>query len=171
MKAEKKSCVKAALITALILVYLMLLFYISSIQSDYRITIHTPLDHYLFCNEGVSEYVIPLSIENYANRLLSSAEDQNIFICYHVYDSQGNLLVYDNPRSQFEKPVFCGETGEAQLHMALLDDGEYIIEIDLLQEGVTWFGQQEDTQKRITVTVRQQMPEGVPLEEMHNDNL
>lgn len=171
MKAKEKGCVRAALVTALILLYLMLLFYITSIQSNYRITIHTQQEQYFFHNEGLSEYVIPLSIENHANRLLSSAEDQNIFISYHVYDCQGNLLVYDNPRSRFEKPVFCGETGEAQLHMTLLAEGEYIIEIDLLQEGVTWFGQQEDTQKRIGIIIEQQGPEDGLSGEVHNGSL
>lgn len=153
MKVKKKSYVTAALATVLILGYFAILFYISSIQSGYRVIIRTPQDQYSFNNEGQPEYVIPLSVENRANRLLSSAEDQDIFISYHVYDKQGNLLIYDNQRSSFEKPVFCGETGSAELHMTPLDKGEYIIEIDLLQEDVTWFGQWENTQKRVEIVI------------------
>lgn len=149
---KKSNAFKIILVVFFIIVYILLLYYILSIQSNYKIVISTAQNQYSFSNEVQTDYVIPVVIENKANRRLNSYE-QNVFISYHVYDANGNLIAYDNPRSRIEKEILSTDTGSVDMYISHLEKGEYIIEIDALEEGVTWFGKKEDTPHRINVFI------------------
>lgn len=133
--------------------YLVLLFYISSVQSMYRIEITTEKEIYKFSKEQVEDYIIPVTINNKANRMLSSAGDVCIYVSYHLYDDDGKLLVYDNVRSGFDKAFYTGDVGSIDLHVSPMKEGKYKIGIDVVEEGAEWFSEQEDMEKLIEIIV------------------
>ena len=136
-----------------VVAYLVLLGYIDSIQSDYDVNIITEKEIYEF-SVNEAEYIIPVTIENDSNRMLSSITGQDVFLTYHVYDMSGNLLTEQNARSTFSKGIFAKEKGEAELHITPLEQGEYIIGIDIVHENVAWFSQKADVEKKIQIVIK-----------------
>lgn len=149
----KNSKIKILLVMTGVFVYMALLLYISSIQSDYNVQILTKQEAYTFSGDSDENYVVDVEINNQANRMLSSAEGQDIFLSYHLYDLNGNLICFDNIRSCFEYSIFSGDTAEAKLYVTPLEHGEYLLGIDIIQEYVTWFNEKEDTEKIVKITV------------------
>lgn len=145
--------VKITIFVMGIFAYIMLLLYISSIQTDYNVQIHTQQECYKFSADESEDYVIEVEVNNKANRMLSSAEGQNIFLSYHLYDVQGNLICFDNKRSRFEHNILSGDAAKVKLYITPLKKGEYIVGIDVMQEFVTWFHEKEDTEKKVRVLV------------------
>lgn len=135
------------------MIYVAILFYISSIQSLYNVEIVTEKEIYIFKETQTEDYVIPVTIYNRANRMLSSAGDVCIFMSYHLYNADGKLLVYDNIRSELNKAYFTGDVGNVDLHVSVLQAGTYKIGIDFVEEGVGWFSKKEDMQKMIEIVV------------------
>lgn len=148
-----KNKLKILSIAAGLIIYVVLLIYISSIQSNYNVKLNTEKEVYEFTENEEKEYVIPVIINNKSNRVLSSTEEYKIFLSYHLYDGEGNLLVYDGMRSSFEHQILSHEKDVVDMYMNL-EPGEYIVEIDVLQEFVTWFAEQEDTSIRVKVIVK-----------------
>lgn len=149
----KNSKIKILLVMTGVFVYMALLLYISSIQSDYNVQILTKQEAYTFSGDSDENYVVDVEINNQANRMLSSAEGQDIFLSYHLYDLNGNLICFDNIRSCFEYSIFSGDIAEAKLYVTPLEQGEYLLGIDIIQEYVTWFNEKEDTEKIVKITV------------------
>ena len=143
---------KIVLAVAGFVVYIALLIFISSGQSDYNVKLSTESESYEFTANEAKEYVIPVKVDNRANRVLSSSDEYKIYLAYHLYDGQGNLLNYDGIRSSFEHQVLSHDKTTVDLLMNL-EPGEYIVEIDVIQEFVTWFAEQEDTSIRVKVKV------------------
>lgn len=144
---------KVFLIVVGIILYAGILVYISSIQSMYDVKLTTESDVYEFEQNESKEYVIPVHVDNRANRLLSSGENEALFLSYHLYDANGNLLNYDGMRSRFTKQIFAGHKGMVDLHMNL-EPGEYRVDIDIVEEFVTWFNEHENTQISVKVFVK-----------------
>lgn len=144
---------KIFLIAAGILLYAGILVYISSTQSMYDVRLTTESDVYEFEQNEAKEYVIPVNVENHANRLLSSGENEALFLSYHLYDANGKLLNYDGVRSRFTRQIFAGQKGAADLYMNL-EPGEYRVDIDIVEEFVTWFNEHENTQISVKVYVK-----------------
>lgn len=136
-----------------LIVYMVLLVIISSAQSDYNVKLSTEAETFEFVSNEEKEYSIPVKVNNKSNRVLSSAEEYQIFLSYHLYDGNGNLLVYDGMRSSFEHQILSHETDIVDMHMNL-EPGEYIVEIDVLQEFVAWFAEYEDTAVKVKVIVK-----------------
>lgn len=132
--------------------YIALLIYISSTQSDYHVKLSTESESYVFTANEQKEYVIPVTVDNKANRVLSSSDEYKIYLAYHLYDAQGNLLNYDGMRSSFPHQLLSHNKATVEMRMNL-EPGEYIVEIDVIQEFVTWFAEHEDTSIRIKVKV------------------
>lgn len=136
-----------------LIVYMVLLVIISSAQSDYNVKLSTEAETFEFVSNEEKEYSIPVKVNNKSNRVLSSAEEYQIFLSYHLYDGNGNLLVHDGMRSSFEHQILSHETDIVDMHMNL-EPGEYIVEIDVLQEFVAWFAEHEDTAVKVKVIVK-----------------
>lgn len=134
-----------------IVLYVMLLIYISSIQSDYSVCFETDKETYTF-QSAAESYTIPIKITNHANRTMNSAL-KNMFVSYHIYNESGELLIYDNIRTPFPKTLYPGDKESLELQVSKIDPGTYILEIDMLQEGVEWFSDQEEMTKRIQLVV------------------
>jgi hypothetical protein len=58
----------------------------------------------------------------------------------HWLDPTGKALINDDGRSALLRDLKPGESVELPLAVNAPSAGRYILEIDMLQEGVTWFG-------------------------------
>ncbi|MFN8060815.1 MAG: O-antigen ligase family protein [Vicinamibacterales bacterium] len=65
-----------------------------------------------------------------------------VFLSYHVLDANGaQVLAYDGPRTVLPQRVVPGRevTVDAEVFVTL-PPGRYVLEWDMVREGVTWFG-------------------------------
>ena len=70
----------------------------------------------------------------------SSDPDRPVFMSYHWQQRSGKLHIYDGERTPFEKPVAPGEEVLINLNVKSPESpGRYILAVDLVCEGVTWF--------------------------------
>lgn len=149
----KKMRWKIALAIGVIIVYGLLLGYIGAAQSDYRVLISTEKEEYVF-EPGIEEYIIPIQINNQANRMLDTHLGGEIYFTYHLYDSAGNLLIFDNVRTPLEKCIFANSKDTLNLRITPMEQGEYIIGIDVVEEFVGWFSDHEEIEKKIKLIVK-----------------
>lgn len=70
------------------------------------------------------------------------------------FAADSGVLVQDDSREPLAFPILPGETGDLELTItAPTQAATYILEIDLVQEGVAWFGARGGTPQRITIRV------------------
>lgn len=72
----------------------------------------------------------------------------------HWLDPSGKTVINDDGRSALLRDLKPGESVELPLTVNAPAPGNYILEIDLLQEGVTWFGLAGSQTVKIPVDVR-----------------
>ncbi len=76
-------------------------------------------------------------------------------LSYHWWDPQGRTVVHDGLRAALPCPVAPGEQVIVEMRVeAPPEGGQYLLAVDLLEEGVTWFGDQGVTPLQIPVTFR-----------------
>jgi len=94
------------------------------------------------CSKPSESISIPLSVVNKGLAVWDSKVDKNpVYISYHIFDSNGNLVQYDNVRTPFPKVIRRGESGSVDMSVdAPSRPGLYILEVDVVKEGVRWFG-------------------------------
>ena len=102
---------------------------------------------------------IPLVIENGSSVPLYSTGEYATRISYHITDQNGNMLLFDGDRTELAGPLEAGETAEMQIE--IIDDifntpGNYVINFDLVIEGVSWYGEQGMKALDIPVVVQAQ---------------
>lgn len=149
---KKKRSIYAALIGVGFVLYLALLIYICSIQSDYDVRLKTNQELYTVQASEISNFTIPVKIQNRANRPLWCTND-NIYLSYHLYDAEGNLLGYDQIRTPIDKNLYPGDKTTVELQVSPLEAGTYQLGLDIVQEGVVWFSDMEEIEKKITLVV------------------
>ena len=90
---------------------------------------------------------VPIRVINNSNARWDS-DDRNhpAFISYHLIDSKGDMLSYDNTLTPFEKPIEPGEEATVNLIVsAPVNRGDYYAEVDILKREAsgakitTWF--------------------------------
>ncbi len=135
------------------MIYTGAMIYISSIQQDYAVRVAAMQPEYLFA-AGEPEYVIPVYVDNGANRMLVSTDDQNCFLSYHLYDADGNLLEYDNKRTEFINRIFSGKSAEEEIRISGLEPGIYQVKLDVVKEGEAWFSEKGADCDTIRLTVQ-----------------
>ena len=70
----------------------------------------------------------------------SLTERPLIRLSYRWLNADGSVLTPEGPRSAFPRPVDPGETTLAPLHVdAPTTEGRYLLEVDVVHEGVRWF--------------------------------
>jgi inositol phosphorylceramide mannosyltransferase catalytic subunit len=70
-------------------------------------------------------------------------EEPRVRISYHWADRHGRVLVFDGERSPLPAPLGDGETAIAPVTViAPAEPGRYRLELDLVHEGVQWFGEE-----------------------------
>jgi hypothetical protein len=73
----------------------------------------------------------------------------------HWLDAAGKVLINDDGRSALLQNLAPGETTELSLTVnAPAGPGRYLLEIDMLQEGVSWFGLAGSRTIRLPVDIR-----------------
>lgn len=73
---------------------------------------------------------------------------------YHWLDATGNVVVFDGARTALPSPLAPGEaTGLDMKVVAPAQRGSYLLEVDLVLEGVTWFGARGSETSRTPVRV------------------
>ena len=88
-----------------------------------------------------SQVVIPLSITNLGSKVFISQGSYPINIGCHLRDNRGVMLNHDFARSSMPGVVPARKTKKAQLRFIAPAPGDYVLQIDLLQETVAWFAQ------------------------------
>jgi len=81
-----------------------------------------------------------LKLKNTGRKTWSSQDSNPFFISYHLLDDSGKIIQFDNQRFPF--PLDVRPPQEIDLAVPVrtpLDAGEYVLEFDLLREGISWF--------------------------------
>jgi SAM-dependent methyltransferase len=86
---------------------------------------------------------VPVRIKNTGWRTWSESDEQPVRLGYHWLDESGAVIVFDGLRTPFAAVVAQGETVAVTIRVqAPRDAGQFVLAIDLVHEGVTWFSQQ-----------------------------
>lgn len=89
------------------------------------------------------QIVIPVSVKNVGTQAWDSfAQTGPVLMSYHVLTPDGTMLSYDNPRIAFQEVIMPGTTTSLEIPLHTLLAGTYIIRLDLVAEGITWFQEQ-----------------------------
>lgn len=81
--------------------------------------------------------------------------NQRCHLSYHIYDSDGACILWDGERTDFG--ILLGES-TVTLYVNgnyFKEPGEYVVEIDMVEEGVSWLSQQGWEPVRIHVLVNE----------------
>jgi len=85
----------------------------------------------------------------------SQDPDRPVFISYHWRDRSGKTIVYDGRRTSFHKEIRPGEEAKVPVSVKAPDlQGRFILEIDCVCEGVTWFSEAKNKALSIPVQVK-----------------
>lgn len=119
-----------------------LLFYQYTFASEYGAEIsinETNITKYDF-----ERTMIPVVVKNTGlNKWDSFAEKSPVYLSYHLLSKKdGNMLAHDNIRTSFPQKIFPGETSLINLKLSPHSAGEYVVRVDLVAEGITWFKNQ-----------------------------
>jgi SAM-dependent methyltransferase len=80
---------------------------------------------------------------------------RHICVANHWLDDRGTVVVADDGRARLPHDIAPGQSGEVRLDVhAPQSPGEYVLEIDLVQERICWFAQRGSTTARVPVVVR-----------------
>ncbi|HUR34931.1 MAG TPA: methyltransferase domain-containing protein [Vicinamibacterales bacterium] len=81
---------------------------------------------------------------------------RHISVANHWLDARGGERVADDGRARLPHDLAPGQTGEVHLAVtAPRVPGEYVLEIDLVQEHICWFAQRGSVTSRVPVSVSQ----------------
>lgn len=106
----------------------------------------------------------PVLVTNTSVRDWESGGPTPFLLSYHLLRPDGRQLQYDGPRSPLPRTVRPGEQIELRaILQAPSQPGEYVVEWDMLQEGVAWFSWKGATPARTSVTVTAGSSAGPPL--------
>ena len=101
---------------------------------------------------------IPVVLVNRGSLAWKSYGANPVHLSYHLLKSDGTSLRYDNPRTLFPRPVSPAGRFEGEIHVDTLSlprPGNYVVEIDVVHEQVTWFGHKGSQILRIPVIVNE----------------
>ena len=105
-------------------------------SSYYNVEITADVSEVLFENTDTGR-TINIQLNNNSRRILSS--ENNVYLAYHLLDSNENLIEYDMPRTSLSKINPFNDSIFPMNISRPSQPGEYIIVIDLVEEGVCWF--------------------------------
>lgn len=93
-------------------------------------------------------------VENLSAITWVSGQVQPVFACYHWIDKTGNIIIYDGIRSRL--PEAIEPAARKQVPVSVIAPpvaGDYILEVTLVHEGVTWMEDDGLTSLRFEITV------------------
>lgn len=103
-----------------------------------------------------SEFRVQVQFHNRSFRPLSSFAGENPdLLSYHWLDRRGNMVGSDGLRTPLIKVILPDERGHAEMKIASPEKpGRYILAIDLVQEGKTWFSEAGNPCLRVPMAVK-----------------
>ena len=101
---------------------------------------------------------IAFKIKNKGKAVWNSKDQNPCYLSYHLLDEQGDIIRFDNRRFPFPHKIKPTQTVEMNVTLRCpLDKGEYILEFDLLREGIAWFKEYGTKTTRIKLTVEERI--------------
>ena len=97
---------------------------------------------------------LDVRITNKSDEAFPSGE--NVFgLSYHVLSNNGNIVLFDNPRTYLRTALQpeCSLTTKLPIKVPHLH-GEYVVELDLVWEGMLWFKENGNPTAKIDLLVR-----------------
>jgi len=86
-------------------------------------------------------------------------ESSGITVGNHWLSPDGEVLVWSDGRAPLTEPIAAGSKGAATLEItAPAVGGRYLLEVDLIEEGVRWFGERASPPLHIPVIVEEPAP-------------
>jgi len=83
---------------------------------------------------------IGFQLKNVGQKTWSSSVENPCLLSYHLLDKDGQTVQYDNRRFTLPKDTLPGQKIELSINVkSPLQKGQYILEFDLLREGLSWF--------------------------------
>ncbi len=130
--------------------------YITAGRSEYAAEIQSDVKS-LAVRKG-EIITIPLILSNRGSaRWSSDAKENPFFLSWHILSSSGAMLRYDNPRIAFPSAVEpdhgVGVTVPLDPSLLDLSPGTYVMEFDVVREGVAWFATRGSATLRIGLVV------------------
>lgn len=122
-------------------------------NSDYSCRIHISKKQ-ITVEEG-EKIDIPLRIQNFGKKTWKSQGSHPYFLSYHLRNERGEMLQHENPR--FPLPHTVGPTQSTEITINIrspLQKGSYILEFDMVREGITWFKDQNSPTAQISLQVK-----------------
>ena len=78
----------------------------------------------------------------------------DIRLSYHLFGSDGRVVRWDNPRSQFFPILSPGAEQQVNLGVVAPEvEGAYTLELDMVWEGIAWFKDKGNRTSTVTLTV------------------
>ena len=142
--------------------------YITAGRSEYAAEIQSDVKSFAVRKGEI--ITIPLMLSNRGSvRWSSDAKENPFFLSWHILTSGGDMHRYENPRIAFPSPVEPDHGLSVMIPFdaaaSNLSPGSYIIEFDVVREGVAWFATRGSATLRIGVVVLDQIDETQPLTE------
>jgi hypothetical protein len=84
---------------------------------------------------------VPVSVINKSTSTWDSEDKEHpVFVSYHLLDAKGEMLVFENDRTAFNKSIEPGGAAVVNLMVSAPSEaGEYVVEVDIVKERVAWF--------------------------------
>ena len=91
-------------------------------------------------NDSIS--TIAISIVNNSGKIIPSIPDgeHSTYLSYHVYDSDGKLINWDNIRTTLETDIYGSSEQSVNIKTKQLEDNKLKIEVDFVTENQRWWG-------------------------------
>jgi peptidoglycan hydrolase-like amidase len=86
-------------------------------------------------------YTVPITVKNNGAAAWNATGANQIAVAYHWHDAQGNTVVWDGARTAL--PADVAPTASAQVNAKVTappSGGAYTLTVDLVREGIGWFG-------------------------------
>ncbi|MDQ2953212.1 MAG: SpoIID/LytB domain-containing protein, partial [Chloroflexota bacterium] len=100
-------------------------------------------------------YAIPVTLKNTGAAAWNFAGANPVDLSYHWHDPSGNTVVWDGVRTPLVADVAPGASATVTARVTTpLTGGAYTLTLDLVREGVAWFGTIGNTPFRAPTTVQ-----------------
>lgn len=125
----------------------------------YRGTLSGPTN--LIAVEADTAVEIPIVVGNHSQAGWTSDSQIPVFLSYHLRriepsdaEASSRLVAFDNPRTALAGTLYPGETAVTPLKVTAPDvPGDYALDVDLVQEGMTWFADRGMTPATVALRV------------------
>ncbi len=110
---------------------------------------------------------LPVLVRNLGDIAWPAHGVRAVHIANHWMAEDGSMLVFDDGRAPLLHDLPPGEAAEVELEVRTPDvPGRYLLDVDLVQEGVAWFAQHGSPTVHWTVQVAHEQTGGQPAGEV-----